>query len=495
MQTFGITALLFIAASCIVNAQDALELLFDRQGESGITGGSPFAGFEDNIVSIHKRDSPSDISHSSPTIRLTSTIDNIYKENRSNELSPGLQQRSRAADVYAPLTIMGLPAALRVNMQSYSTRGSFPLISSQSFEYRSETGNLTFGIIFPVSDVMNWSIESGHNIKDKSISPNYEISFSYYRPEIITKVKIKNRTYPQFLTVNISGVGGILPIDFLQRGSEISFVVPLKILSLHLNVHDYFLFPIPHFSRNYETRFAPNGNGYSFSSALLLTVSKRVTGLFSFRSEFLDAKGTFFSRYSSYGSLNTFMIKTTSVQLGIKYSARDMLEVVSDIKWQEAGGNTAGSVENWPFVGIKQLSFSRGYFTGEGAIRLLQFHTGGVFPCGRNIYPGIGINLIHVRTNLDAVTWQSRFLSLGERNKQVIEFPFDELDGMVLSGGIKTMIGNCNLVYSLSQVIPLRVIRKEQMQEIKQSGTIIQTSAVARGSGGQFHQLSASFGF
>ena len=494
MQIYNTTVFLFFVASCIANAQDALDLLFDRQGESGIIGGSPFAGFEESIMTIHKQDFPSDIDQSSLTIRFKSTIDNIYEENRSDELTHALQQSSRAADVYTPLAVMGLPAALRVNMHSHYTRGAFPLISSQSFEYRSETGNLTVGIIFPVSDAMNWSIESGQNIKDKSISPNYEIGFSYQRPEVTTKVKIKNRTHPQFFMVKISGIEGILPFDFLQRGSEISFVVPLKNFLLQLNIHDYFLFPIPHFSRNYETRFSPRGNGYSFAGNVLLTMSTKLTGLFTFHAESLEGKGTFSSRYSSYGSLNTFRTKTASVQLGIKYSARELLEVVSDIKWQETGGNAAGSVENWPFVGIEQLSFSRGYFTGEGSIRLLQFHTGGVFSSGRNIYPGLGINFIHVRTNLHAETWQSRFLSLGERNRQVIEFPFDELDGIVVSGGIKTIIGNCNLVYSLSQVIPLRVIRKEQMQEIKQPGTIIQTSAIAQGSGGQFHQLSTSFG-
>jgi len=448
-------------------------------------GGDPFAELGANRTHhLYFRD-----ANTTPLVHFDSHIDNVYKETRSDGTERGLQRNLNLADVAVPLTLGSRPIVFRATALSTSVSGSIDVDAKQHASYNGRDEYVSAAVQVPVSDAMNWTFAMGENTQGLHTSPGYEAGFSYEHPEGTTSLTLRNRPHSQVLGLNITGVDGVLPLDFSQKGAEVSFDVPFRRLVFHMAGHDDFIVPLPAVDRINDTRFAPNGKAWGFTFSTLAEISSEVDLLFSFGSESIDGKGTFTSRMSSYGQLETFSLHHNFIRIGICYAVSAGVNLESDISWSRINGAAAGFAESWPFVSIKESSLSPGYFDGSGTVRLTQAHLGGIFSISERFHAGCGINVVRMIPNARLVTWQSRFLSFGERDRETMTFPFRELRGLILSGGIKGSVGVFGLLYSFSQIVPLKAVPISNEQHGESSpGTIL--APAIHGSGGQFHSLS-----
>lgn len=482
---FTISVILVLTLCTQVRSQDILGIFFNNGGESGMMGGDPFAEIGTNRTHhLYFHD-----AYTTPLVRFDSHIDNVYKETRSDGTENGLQRNLNLADVVVPLTLGSRPIVFRASARSTTVSGSIDLDAEQHASYNGRDEYVSAAVQVPVSDAMNWTFAMGENTQGLHTSPGYETGFSYEHPEGTTTLSLRNRPNFQVVGLNIAGVDGVLPLDFSQKGAEVSFDVPFRRLVFHMTGHDDFIVPLPAVDRINDTRFAPNGKAWGFTFSTLAEISSEVDLLFSCGSESIDGKGTFTSRMSPYAQLDKFSLYHNFIRTGIRYAVSAGVNLESDISWSRINGAAAGFAESWPFVSIKKTSLSQGYFDGSGTVRLTQAHLGGIFSISERFHAGCGINVVRMIPDASLVTWQSRFLSFGERDRKTMTFPFRELRGLILSGGIKGSVGVFGLLYSFSQIVPLKAVTILNEQHGESSpGTIL--APAIHGSGGQFHSLS-----
>lgn len=492
MHNYVVIVFLLTLLSAPAVAQDILGFFFNREGTASIVGGNLFEQIEISSFPLSKPDFD---KKTNASIRSFSNNDNIYNEERNDGQTTKLQRVFHQIELQLPLLIAGIPATISTGAKSANTSGSFSLFSGQKIKYETKTNMMTIGISLPITEALQWSAAVGRNNMINEIPLDYEMSLSFQYPYAYSSITVKSFAHSQFLGVNISAIEGVLPLDALQQGAKISLWIPTRHAMLLFSYANNQLLPLPHFTREYKTHFAPNGTLREYKAAFLFTPLQNFTGILSSQSEFVNGRGVFYSHTTSYGSLNTLLLKTYSAQFGIKYVKPNVAEIIGDVTWRTLHGTVAGFAENWPFVNAAQLSFSQGYFNGEGEVNLLQLHAGGIWEMSKHITTGAGINFIHLRPQASANTWQSRFLSFGERNRKTYTFPYLKIDGMILSSGVKITYKGIEAVYSFSQIIPLRAVRAVQEQRELPQQQRNQPSVATHISGGAFHQLTAALSF
>ena len=486
-QIRACAAAIFLIIRSEVNAQDLLGLFFDRTAASSISGGDPFAPLKSNDVASSRRVS----GEAAPAAQIDSWIDNIYRETRADGNDQNLQRNVERVRVQVPLSGETRSPILHVDYQSAKMSGSFDVDPKDQASYDGKNDYAAVGAVIPLSDAVDCDVGVQKNTQENSVAPGYELGFSYQNSDGLVTVTVKDLPRLQFLALNIAGIGGILPLDYVQKGGEVDFSAPVGNMSFLINGHYDYLSPLSEFTRSSDSHFTPDGNTRGLAVSVLLDLSQHMSALCSYGMEAVEASGNFYSQASSYGALNSFLFEDDFFQTGVRYAAGS-IELLSDIKWSVISGAATGFAESWPFVSITQSSLSQGRFDGSGNIRMLQEHAGATFSVLENLRMGIGVNVVQLTPNLHMETWQTMFLSIGEKDLQTMAFPYREIDGMILSGGLTGKIGGIGLTYSFSQIVPLRVVGAANSNPVVVHGPF-SASRTTHSSGGQFHQIAILF--
>ncbi len=477
-------AVLFLNLRAEVNAQDVLSIFFDREAASSIIGGNPFAPPDPRDSAFTREGSRA----ATPSAQMDSWIDNIYRETRPDGREQELQRNADHAGIQIPLTVETTTSLLRIEYQSTKMYGAFEVDPKDNGYYNGADEYVAAGLTVPLSDGVDCSIALQKNTQENGIAPGYQFGFSYQSSEGNVTLKIRDLPRLQFLTLDISEVGGILPLDYVQKGGEVEFTAPVGRMSIRISGHFDYLSPLPQFTRANDSHFAPDGSFRGIRATAILALADRVSALCSFGMEAVEGNGNFYSQSSPYGSFNSFLFENDFFQTGVRYGA-GQVDFVSDLKFSVMSGAATGFAESWPFADISQSSFSQGRFDGSGNIRMLQAHTGATFPLFERLRMGAGINVVQLVPDLHLDTWQTNFLSIGEKDLQTLAFSYREIDGMILSGGLSGNIGASLLTYSFSQMIPLRIVAAAN---VNPAGVNAPTASprTGRSSGGQFHQIT-----
>ena len=468
-----------------MQAQDFLALLFGSRTQFGITEGNSLSAPRINGTRQFFEGSAGAL----PLIRFDSRIDNVYKETRSDGTVRGLQGGFNSAEVIAPLTIGPRPMVFRAKVRSTSVAADIDVDAGQHASYAGSDKYVSAAVDVPITDALNWSAGMSEYVQVGRSSPGYESGISYKNADGVMMLTLRQRPYAQELGLTVNGVDGVLPLDFSQKGVEVSFGIPLRHMTLHLAGHDDMLLPLPEATRRNDTRFSPDGRSWGLSCNLRAEISPVVDALLSLGSESLGGKGIFTSRMSSYGELDTVSLQFDNVQAGIEYEPSASVGIVADVSWSAINAQAAGYAENWPFVSISRLSLSQGHFQGAVEARSVQAHLGALLTLSEGFHTALGVNIVRMTPDAQVTTWQSKFLSFGQQSRMTMQLPFKEVRGLILSGGINRRIGSFEFVYSFSQIALLRTTPTESGRQEVSSAPVV-SSVQVHGSGGQFHSLS-----
>ncbi len=452
-------------------------------------GGNPFPAATGGVSSFL-----SGRSNNNVYVSLEYRTDDIYRETRLDGSETMLRGDYRRLSLSVPLSDSLLSAKLGVSITS---SGSSALIDESPSEQAGYTGeHNTVSVSYEMRPFPSMHLQAafGRRYDAMRFPGNYEGTISFFIPGGITvRGKLGSWDYSEALQIGITDVQGILPLDYVRRGWEISADLPLENLQLAGFVREDFFSSGANPSRDYDTRFVPDGTGLGIGvrGAAAIGGNRRV--LLSVNGERIDGSGVFYSAGQKYGEIDKFELLNLSLIGGFEqtFDSGGLLE--ADLTWRQIGGSLEGEAENWPFVSILVSPIPvRENVNLNGSISFCQLHAGGDIPVAKFLRLSLGASAIRLFPKVTMDSWESKYLVFGVRGYKARSLNTRFVDAAIVSAGGQVSLLSFVLNYSITQLVPIRIAKTQSQGD---GLTPASTSPVTHSSGGLFQSVTLSYEF
>ncbi|TAK50569.1 MAG: hypothetical protein EPO24_16720, partial [Bacteroidetes bacterium] len=468
-------------------AQDILEMFFSGKQSYRMMGENPFEHSSEEVSIIQQ-------AATTPRVGFNYKFNNVYREQRSDGTETLIENYSRSVNVLLPLSRSAFHPTLDVSI----TSSRFSAIVNQSLEdggaYRGEDTRFALSYSMRLSNALQFGAMVGQSYINPHVISDYESRISVQiSPRIAATLNAGRVSSSQLLRLNITNIRGVMPLDCQLQKTEASLKVQYPAVTLFIRGRRANILSTPEISREYETQFAPQGEVVSYSTQAILPLSEHWLGLLSFEGEEIEGRGKFLSYQRQYGTFSNFGYTSKSFLIGARYSFSERGTLVTSLQHRTITGALTGNVDSWPFVNVFDMPFGlRENYNATGGISFWKAHVGGIIPLAEFIDVGVGISGLRMYPELQVQSWESKFLTYGIKAFQERELAVDVLDAGILSTGLRMNFEKFDLTYSFNQLVPLRIVRKEEYvgDEIGSVSSTDGFTTSVQSSGGQFHQFA-----
>jgi len=453
---------------------------------SRMMGGDPFGqtvGADGSIGGLQER--------ARPAVVLGYRYDDVYRERREDGAHSGLRRRVRLADISVPVGMNSTLPMLQLEIGSSDILGGL-LYSARDrarLQGNSESFMMTYSM--NLSRSLRWNLGFGRSLNSSASPQEYAGGIVFQSGGSLLTLSVESRGYLQSAWLNIVDVQGVLPLDYRETGLKAGVTLPVGEGRVQVSAHHGFVSSLAQATREWDTRIVPAGLSEGFAASVAVPISPTWLGLLVLEGEILGGEGVFYSRASMYASVKAGSYKSTAVVAALRFAPPQKVTVVADLQYRSMAAGVDGFAESWPFVSVLASPVAqREYFEVRGSLSFWQLHVGTTIPVGEHVALGFGANGVRLLPGLQVNSWESRFLSIGRRAYKERVLPMKLVDGVFASSGINVAFSFATLQYSITQFIPVRVLRVEPTGG--QGSISSRSSTQVRSGGGQFHTLVLS---
>ncbi|MBI5217251.1 MAG: hypothetical protein HY960_15975 [Ignavibacteriae bacterium] len=483
------TIILFFSHSTF--SQDILELFVTGDSRYRMLGDYPFV-----LPSQEKSFFPQVLA--SPTVQFEYRFNNVYRETHSDGTETLIENYSKSGELQIPLAKNSFQPIIGVQVISQRSVAKMYQSPTEGGNYDGTNNRVSFSYAMRLSNTFQFSAMVGQSFANPQLLRNYESTISVQvSPEIRFHLNAGSVSSSQSLWLNVTDINGVLPLDYQMQKNEASLTFDYPLGTFILSGKHANIVSVPDASREWETKFIPQGRVTNWSLFTFIPLSEKWLGMTSYEQDEIEGSGRFLSRNKQYGNFSTFNFPSSAFRLGARYQFSEQGMFEADIHWRMLSGTLNGSLDSWPFLSVFDMPLGlRENFEGIGSLKFWKFHVSSLFPFFDNIQAGVGVSGLIMFPALKIRSWESRFLSYGVRALQERELAIQQLDVSILSAGVKGKLFDMEIQYSVNQFIPLRIIRngndtRDESGSTGSGGT--SSSASTQSDGGRFHQLRITY--
>ena len=475
----GTLALLLITGEA--SAQDILQMFLPGGPEYRLIGGNPFS-------SVRSDANGSSGIESKAFVRYDGRIDNYYSELRTDGTAPRLGGRLHSLSLQLPLK-----SGARVGLaaQSRELLSEARNTSDQLMNYDNSLKLIRLSYETPLFGSTSWNLILGHSNASGALLQDVGTSIAFRAPIGSLALNVERSTSSQELNIAVAGVQGLLPLD--HQSTEVSVRLQSEGENPRIVMRGFqkAISPIPDGANRHFLRFSPGGIVLGWESLLEAPLGSSWKGMVSFSGLAFNGAGTFSAAGSQYGLLGHAAYRDISAAAGLITVGPSGSMFVADCKYIVVEGSFDGYAESWPFVSAMESLFSqRGNFQVTGSFRLAQIHAGGMMPVASWLELGGGLTAMRMTPALRVESWQAGLFGTGRRGYSDRRLSIDQVDGAMLSGGLRVHVGKVRVDYSISQFIPVTLHKSAPTGGTKDLFTPALPGAVVRSWGGLFQSMS-----
>lgn len=480
---------LILSSAPPAGAQDILSLF--ESGEEGFAGmgGNPFSASAGDASLF-----ASGIKSGKPFATIQYRTDDIYHETRLDGTETLLQGDLKRFELSVPLSDTSLSAKVGLNVISAGSDAVIDQSPSERAGYSSEYNVASISYEMSPFPSMHVRAAYGRRYDAARFPGSYEGTLSFLVPGGITlSAKLGSWRYSESLRLDITDVQGVLPLDYVRRGWEISARIPVEDFQINCSVQQSVFSSGANPSCDFDTRFVPDGTGLGFHLQGVASLGDKRKVLLSLNSERNNGSGSFYSSGQEYGSIDRLELSDFSLMAGFEqvFNSGGLLE--GDLRWRRISGSLEGEAENWPFVSIMVSLFPvRENVKLNAALSFYQLHAGGVIPILKFFRLSLGTSLVRLLPDCTLDSWESKYLVFGVRGYKERNLTTRIIDAAILSVGGQVRLLSFEVNYSLTQFLPIRSVRSEGSGDKLTPTT---TSPVVHASGGCVQSLTLSYEF
>jgi hypothetical protein len=434
-----------------------------------------------------------------PSVNYEFSIDDLYREERGNEIINEVRKYSSNLELTIPLRSNQHASLFHLSYGRSNFLSSMAQDTNDRGSYLNRSNRFALSYLIRLSRVLSiggevtQTTDGNHSFANASGIMAIEAG-----EQSLISVKAGNTSSLNLLQLNITGVDGVLPLHFQNHGFTISASTKWNQSAISTLYEHSSITSIPGATETEATRFVPHGSLEKASFDIQTKMNTTFETLLGGSLQFVNGSGDFLSSEMTYGIIPSFDFDDKEFHSGIRFMFNPRSFIMGDLQWRKIRGQLEGHVESWPFVSIfESLISTREYFTGNGSIEYAKAHLGSLIPLSEKFSVGIGTSYMHLLPTLHIETWQPKYFIFGVRAYHERSLDIQSIDLIILSSGVNGRLGNFEGSYSITQFAPLHVNRIGG--EIVSSGDQTSQGTVLdqpyKTSGGQFHQFNLTYNF